>query len=97
MFVLLIYKNCHLFQLVVEYFTGSEKKRSKQKLEVQYCEKDPEVLIVPYVMTESKLKDGVVALWPPVKFREIYSYLLQRHARTVYKRKSEIPTRALRL
>ena len=53
---------------------GAEKKRSKQKLEVLYCNQDPEVLIDPYVMNESKLKDGIVALWPPVKLRQIYAY-----------------------
>ena len=41
---------------------GGEKKRSIQKHEVLYCNKDPEILIESYVMNESKLKDGIVAL-----------------------------------
>ena len=53
---------------------GAEKKRSKQKLEVLYCYKDSEVLIDPYVINESKLNDGIVALWPPVKLGQIYTY-----------------------
>ena len=52
----------------------AEKKRSKQKLEVLYCYKDPEVLIDPYVMNESKWKDGIAALWPIVKLGQIYTY-----------------------
>ena len=40
---------------------GAEKKRSKQKLEVLYCNKHREILIDSYVMNESKLKDGIVA------------------------------------
>ena len=43
-----------------------EKKRSKQTLEVLYCNKYPEVLIDLYVMKESKLKAGIGAFWPPV-------------------------------
>ena len=39
-----------------------------------YCNGDPEVLIDPYVMNESKLKDGIVALWPAVKRGKIYMY-----------------------
>ena len=54
----------------------AEKKHSKQKLEVLYCNKDPEVLIDPYIINESKLQDDIVALWPPVKFRQIYTYLI---------------------
>ena len=63
-----------MFQLVVQYFTGSGKVSSKQKLEVLYCNKDAEVLIDPYVMNENKLKDGIVALWLPVKLGQIYTY-----------------------
>ena len=54
----------------------AEKKCSKQKLEVLYCNKDYEVLIDPYVINESKLEDDIVALWPPVKFGQIYTYLI---------------------
>ena len=39
-----------------------------------YCDKDPVVLIHPYVMNESKFKDGIVGLWPPVKPGQIYTY-----------------------
>ena len=37
-------------------------KRSKQKPEVLCCNKNPEVLIDPYVMNEGKLNDRIVAL-----------------------------------
>ena len=39
-----------------------------------YYNKDLMVLIDPYVMNESKLKEGIVALWPPVNLDQIYSY-----------------------
>ena len=50
--------------------------RFKQKLDVMYCNKDPEVLIDSYVMNKSKLKDDIVGLWPSVKFGLIYTYLI---------------------
>ena len=64
-----------LLHLVVHStLPGAEKKHSKQKLEVLYGNKDPEVLIDPYVMNGSQLKDGIVALRPSVKLAEIYTY-----------------------
>ena len=60
------------------YFSAlpaTERKRYKEKLEVLYCNKDPEVLIDPCVIEESKWKDDV-ALWPPLEFGQIYTYLI---------------------
>ena len=55
--------------------SAAENKRYIEKLEVLYCSKDPEVLIDPYVIEESKWKDDI-ALWPPVEFGQIYMYLI---------------------
>ena len=55
--------------------SAAENKRYIQKLEVLYCSKDPEVLIDHYVIEESKWKDDI-ALWPPVEFGLIYTYLI---------------------
>ena len=39
-----------------------------------YSNKNSEVLSDPYVMDESKLNDGIVALWPAVKLGQLYTY-----------------------
>ena len=70
-----------------------EKKHSKQKLEVVYCSKDPEILIDPYIMNESKFKIDIVALLPFVKFGLIHisaSLTCQASLQT----KDELPTSA---
>ena len=60
-----------------------------------YCNKDPEVLIDPYVTNERKLnaelKDGIVALWPPVKLGQISPYISDMPGQ--FTRKNEIPIR----
>ena len=55
--------------------SAAEIERYIDKLEVLYCNKDPEVLIEPYVMEESKWKDEIT-LWPAVEFGQIYTYLI---------------------
>ena len=65
-----------MFQIGFSTLPGAEKKRSEQKLEELYYNKDPEVLINSYVIIESKLKDDIVAFWPPVEFGQIYTYLI---------------------
>ena len=40
-----------------------------------YCSKDQEVLIDPYVIEASEWKNDI-ALWPPIEFGQIYTYLI---------------------
>ena len=58
-----------------------------------YCNKDHELLIDPYKMNESKLKDIASLLSASIEIRADL-YALQRYVRTGYKAKDEIPTRA---
>ena len=57
-----------------------------------YCNKDPEVLSDPYVMNESKLEDGIAALWPAGKLGKIHAYSSDMPGQFA-KEKNEIPTR----
>ena len=43
-------------------------------------------------MNEGKLKDGIVALWPPVKLGKIYTYFSDMPGQ--FTRQDEIPARA---
>ena len=46
-----------------------------KKLELLYSSKDPEVVVDPYRVENERRKDDI-ALWPPVQFGEIYTYLI---------------------
>ena len=52
-----------------------ERERYAKKLQILYNSKRPEVLVDPYEIRDESWKDDV-ALWPPVEFGEIYTYLI---------------------
>ena len=53
----------------------AERERYARKLEVLYESKDAKILVDPYEIEGSHWKDDM-ALWLPVEFGEIYTYLI---------------------
>ena len=53
----------------------AERKRYCEKLQVLCSKQDPVVTLDPYEISDERWTDDV-ALWPPVEFGEIYTYLV---------------------